>query len=90
MNCLIKFYIPWKSRNDPFIFQVFSLRRPFSFSSDKVELSMHGGLVSVVRMERTFMKPVCSINDASDRPVLRIKGDMNRNEFQVKLIKETL
>ncbi|KAJ8736711.1 hypothetical protein PYW08_007367 [Mythimna loreyi] len=59
---------------DNFGRKVFSLRRPGMSISDKVEVFMHDQLVSVVRMESTFLTPVFSINDAHDCPVLRLKG----------------
>ncbi|KAL0851640.1 hypothetical protein ABMA28_007412 [Loxostege sticticalis] len=54
--------------------EVITLRRPYTFGPDKMQVCIGGQLVSVVRQEVTFMKPVLNINDASDRPVLRVKG----------------
>lgn len=54
--------------------EVISLRRPYTFGPDKMEVSLCGSVVSVVRQKPTMMTPVLYINDAGDRPVLRIKG----------------
>ncbi|KAJ0182851.1 hypothetical protein K1T71_002220 [Dendrolimus kikuchii] len=55
---------------------VMSLRRPYTFGPDKMDVKINGSLVSVVRVEPTFMKPVLNINDADDKRVLRVKGPM--------------
>ncbi|KAJ0182868.1 hypothetical protein K1T71_002237 [Dendrolimus kikuchii] len=52
------------------------LRRPYTFGPDKMDVKINGSLVSVVRVEPTFMKPVLNINDADDKRVLRVKGPM--------------
>lgn len=54
--------------------QVITLRRPYTFGTSKLEVTVCGVLASVVRQEATLMKPVLSIRDASDNPVLRVKG----------------
>lgn len=66
-------------------FQLFSMRRPGMSLSDKIELSINDEVVSVVRMESTFLRPVFSINDAQDCPTLRLKAKMcsNASTYQV-------
>ncbi|XP_028172458.1 phospholipid scramblase 3-like [Ostrinia nubilalis] len=54
--------------------EVMTLRRPYTFGPDKMKVCIGGQLVSVVRQEFTFTKPVLQINDANDQPVLRVKG----------------
>lgn len=63
--------------------QVFHLRRPGVFVSDKVEVFLNEKLVSIVRKEATFMTPMFSINDAHDSPTLRVKGEVTDYNFQV-------
>ncbi|KAJ0182843.1 hypothetical protein K1T71_002212 [Dendrolimus kikuchii] len=53
---------------------VVGLRRPFNVGRDKMDVTVNGSLASVVRQERTWMKPVLSINDANNGHVLRVKG----------------
>ncbi|CAG9796822.1 unnamed protein product [Diatraea saccharalis] len=54
--------------------KVITLRRPYTFGPDKMEVTVCNQLASVVRQEVTFMKPVLNINDPQDRLVLRVKG----------------
>ncbi|XP_063357850.1 phospholipid scramblase 3-like [Cydia amplana] len=56
--------------------EVVRLRRPYTFGPDKMDVTLCGSLISVVRQEVTFFKPVLNINDANDRPMLRVKGPM--------------
>ncbi|KAJ0182841.1 hypothetical protein K1T71_002210 [Dendrolimus kikuchii] len=58
-------------------YEVIRLRRPYTFGPDKLDVTVHGTLASVVRVEPTFMKPVLNINDANDERVLRVKGPIN-------------
>ncbi|XP_052748785.1 phospholipid scramblase 2-like [Galleria mellonella] len=58
--------------------EVITLRRPFTFGPDKMDVSVCGTLACVVRQKSTFLKPVLTINDAVDRPVLKIKGPIGR------------
>ncbi|XP_028041917.1 phospholipid scramblase 2-like [Bombyx mandarina] len=53
---------------------VIFLRRPHTLGLDKLEVRVDNVLVSIVRPQPTFVKPVFSINDSSDKPVLRVKG----------------
>ncbi|CAG4950726.1 unnamed protein product [Parnassius apollo] len=57
--------------------EVIRLRRPFTMGLDvKMDVSVCGKAVSVVRKEVTFCKPIININDASDKPAFRVKGPM--------------
>ncbi|XP_063357973.1 uncharacterized protein LOC134647550, partial [Cydia amplana] len=56
--------------------EVVRLRRPYTFGPDKMDVTSCGSLISVVRQEVTVFKPVLNINDANDRPMLRVKGPM--------------
>ncbi|KAJ0182850.1 hypothetical protein K1T71_002219 [Dendrolimus kikuchii] len=60
---------------------VIRLRRPFTYGPDKMDVTVNGVLTSVVRQERTLMKPVLNINNANDQHVLRVKGPI-RVPFQ--------
>lgn len=42
-----------------------------------MDVTVCGKLVSVVRQEMTFFKPVLNINDANDQPLLRVKGPVS-------------
>ncbi|OWR44205.1 hypothetical protein KGM_210597 [Danaus plexippus plexippus] len=57
--------------------EVIKLRRPYSVSSDKMDVCVCGETVAVVRKEVTFLKPVLVINDSSDRNVIRVKGPVS-------------
>ncbi|KAI8437901.1 hypothetical protein MSG28_010583 [Choristoneura fumiferana] len=57
--------------------EVVRLRRPYTFGPDKMDVTVYGKLVSVVRQEMTFFKPVLNINDANDQPLLRVKGPVS-------------
>ncbi|KAJ0182849.1 hypothetical protein K1T71_002218 [Dendrolimus kikuchii] len=54
-----------------------SLRRPYTFGPAKMDVKVNGSLVSVVRVEPTFMTPVLNINDANDKRLLRVKGPIS-------------
>ncbi|RVE54502.1 hypothetical protein evm_000987 [Chilo suppressalis] len=54
--------------------KVITLRRPYTFGPDKMEVTVGKQLASVVRQQMTFLKPVLNINDPRDQLVLRVKG----------------
>ncbi|XP_053621899.1 phospholipid scramblase 3-like [Plodia interpunctella] len=54
--------------------EIINLRRPYTFGADKMEVTVGKQLAGIVRQEVTFLKPVITVNDASDRPVMRVKG----------------
>ena len=41
-----------------------------------MDVSLGGQAAAVVRKEVTFFKPVLSVNDVDDHPVIRVKGPM--------------
>ncbi|KAJ8736714.1 hypothetical protein PYW08_007370 [Mythimna loreyi] len=55
--------------------KLFTFGRPNKiFLNDKVKLFMDDVLISVIRLARTYIKPIFNINDALDNPVIRLKG----------------
>ncbi|CAH2049813.1 unnamed protein product, partial [Iphiclides podalirius] len=66
--------------------EVIKLRRPYTMGPDKMDVSLCGRPVSVVRKEVTFLKPVINVNDANDRPAYRVKGPVvttNDCDFEI-------
>ncbi|XP_045511235.1 phospholipid scramblase 3-like [Colias croceus] len=57
--------------------EVIKLRRPYTLGQDKMDVSVCGQAVAIVRKEVTFFKPVLSINDVNDKPVIRVKGPVS-------------
>ncbi|CAG9796823.1 unnamed protein product [Diatraea saccharalis] len=54
--------------------KVISLRRPYTFGPDKMEVKVCNQVVSIVRQKVTFMKAMLNINDPQDRLVLKVKA----------------
>ncbi|XP_050680583.1 phospholipid scramblase 3-like [Leptidea sinapis] len=57
--------------------EVIKLRRPYTVGADKMDVCVRGATAAVVRKEMTFFKPVLTINDAHDHPVIRVKGPVS-------------
>ncbi|XP_072938430.1 phospholipid scramblase 1-like [Epargyreus clarus] len=57
--------------------EVIKLRRPYTVGPDKMDITMCGQPAAIVRKEVTFFKPVLNINDAADRPFIRVKGPVS-------------
>ncbi|CAK1544343.1 unnamed protein product [Leptosia nina] len=57
--------------------EVIKLRRPYSVGQDKMDVIVCGQPVAIVRKEVTFFKPVLTINDTSDKQVIRVKGPVS-------------
>ncbi|KAJ8736717.1 hypothetical protein PYW08_007373 [Mythimna loreyi] len=72
--------------------KLFSFQREYGIfmTKQRVKLYMDGGLVSVIHMNLKCCKPVLSINDAQDNPVLRLKGKLtNLSFFQLQTSDKT-
>ncbi|VVC93348.1 unnamed protein product [Leptidea sinapis] len=46
----------------------------FDTHDEEMDVCVRGATAAVVRKEMTFFKPVLTINDAHDHPVIRVKG----------------
>ncbi|XP_026492621.1 phospholipid scramblase 3-like [Vanessa tameamea] len=57
--------------------EVIKIRRPYTVGPDKMDVALCGQAAAVVRKEVTFFKPVLSINDVNDHPVVRVKGPVS-------------
>ncbi|CAH0592090.1 unnamed protein product [Chrysodeixis includens] len=61
----------------------FALHRPYHLVSDKMKVLIDGDVECVVRKEQTI-RPIFSINDAGNTPMLRVKGNFTAGAFKLQ------